>query len=95
MARTSVNDLRWAKVATLGSLVAFVAAAAVTWIAPSRPATAYTKVTYRQGGATTTTVCGESAESTPSAITIKLAPSGEQKIPLSDVVSIDAVKSCG
>jgi hypothetical protein len=95
MARASVNDLRWAKLATLGSLAAFIAAAAITWAAPGRPATAYTKVAYRNGGTTTTTVCGESAETTPGAITIKLAPRGEQKIPLSDVLSIDAVKSCG
>jgi len=93
MARTSVNDLRWAKVATLGSLATFVSAAAITWIAPGRPATTYTKVTFRKAG-TAATVCGESVKATSDAITIKLAPSGTQRIPVSDTLSVAVVKSC-
>jgi hypothetical protein len=93
MARTSVNDLRWAKLATIGSLVAFVSAAAITWAAPGRPATTYTKVTYRKAG-TVATICGESVEATSDAITIKLAPGGTQTIPVSDTVSMAVVKSC-
>jgi hypothetical protein len=93
MARTSVNDLRWAKLATLGSLAAFVAAAAITWAAPGRPATTYTKVTFRKAG-TTATACGESVKATSDTITIKLAPSGTQTIPVSDTVSVAVVKSC-
>lgn len=93
IARTSVNDLRWAKLATLGSLATFVSAAAITWIAPGRPATTYTKVTFRKAG-TAATVCGESVKATSDAITIKLAPSGTQTIPVSDTVSVAVVKSC-
>jgi hypothetical protein len=93
MARTSVNDLRWAKLATIGSLVAFVSAAAITWAAPGRPATTYTKVIYRKAGAAAT-ICGESVEATSDAITIKLAPGGTQTVPVSDTVSVAVVKSC-
>jgi hypothetical protein len=93
MARTSVNDLRWAKLATLGSLATFVFAAAITWVAPGQPAAKYTKVTYRQAG-TVATVCGESVKTSTGSITIRLAPNGTQDIPVSDLVSVAVVKSC-
>ncbi len=92
-AQTAVNDLRLAKGATIGSLLAFAAAASVTWFAPGPPAPAFLKATY-QTLETTATICGESIASPTGTLTIKPAEGEAQKIQLPEVISIKVVKSC-
>lgn len=92
-ARTAVNDLRHAKVATIFAMFAFAAAAAITWFAPGPPVPASAKVTYRVRGGRITT-CGKVAESKAGRLKIE-PPSGRSHTPsLRAVDSIRIVKSC-
>jgi hypothetical protein len=90
--RTAVHDLRLAKGATIGSLLAFAAAASVTWFAPGPPA-AFIKAAYRTPE-TTATLCGKSVASPVGTLTIKPSEGQAQRIQLAEVVSIKAVESC-
>jgi hypothetical protein len=92
-AQTAVNDLRLAKGATIGSLLAFAAAASITWFAPGPPAPAFVKATYRTSGQIAT-ICGEIRASPTSTLTIKGANGSAKEVKLPDVVSIEVVDGC-
>ena len=92
-ARTAVGDLRQAKIATVGSLMAFAAAAAITWFAPGPPSPAFVSVTYRTTGGTATT-CGKAGESSAGTLAINPASGPTQTIPLKDVTSLKVVSKC-
>lgn len=92
-ARTAVNDLRHAKVATVLAMVAFGAAAAITWFAPGPPAPAFVSATYRTGGGTTTT-CGRATDSPAGTLWIKPTSGRVQRITLKDAESVKVVASC-
>jgi hypothetical protein len=92
-ARTAVGDLRQAKVATVFSLIAFGAAAAITWYAPGPPAPAFVSATYRTGGATTT-ACGKAVDSPAGMLWVKPASGAVQKIPLKAAESVKVVAGC-
>ena len=93
MARTAVNDLRWAKLATIGSLVAIAAATGLTWYAPGPPEPAFAEVTYQTPG-TTATICGKSAGSRAGAVTIQPAVGKAQTFQVSTIISVKVVASC-
>jgi hypothetical protein len=92
-ARTAVGDLRQAKVATVFSLIAFGAAAAITWYAPGPPAPAFVSATYRTGGATAT-ACGKAVDSPAGMLWVKPASGAVQKIPLKAAESVKVVAGC-
>jgi hypothetical protein len=92
-ARIAVNDLRRAKVATIGSLITFAAAASITWFAPGPSAPGFAEVTYRTHG-TTATICGKSIESRAGTLTVEPPRSETQKILPRQIVSVMVVKTC-
>jgi hypothetical protein len=93
-ARTAVGDLRQAKVATIGSLISFGAAAAITWFAPGPPPPGFVSATYRPSGQPTTTTCGEAVPSPTGTLSIRPAAGSTQTLALEDVRSIKVVASC-
>jgi hypothetical protein len=92
-ARTAVGDLRQAKVATVGSLVAFAAAAAITWFAPGPPSPAVTAI-YRTAGGGTATTCGSVGKGPTGTISIDPAAGPTKTIALKDVDSLAVVSKC-
>jgi hypothetical protein len=92
-ARTAVGDLRQAKVATVGAMIAFGAAAAITWFAPGPSPSALAKVIYRARAGRVTT-CGKLVESRNGRLGIEPASGLVRTPPLRTVESIEIVKSC-
>jgi hypothetical protein len=92
-ARVAVNDLRQAKVATIGSLLAFTAAASITWFAPGPSSPGFAEVTY-QTKRTTAAICGKSVERRKGTLVIQPSRGKPQKIQPRKIVSIMIVKTC-
>jgi hypothetical protein len=88
-ARTAVDDLRLAKVATVASLLSFAAAAAITWFAPGPSAPAYVRADDGRG-----TVCGRLLQSSGGMLTIEPRQGETRTLALARLVSLDVVPSC-
>jgi len=92
--RQAVNDLRLAKAATIASLLAVTAAAAITWFAPGPSSHTLASVTYKKKGKMAPSICGEIVGSPAGTLDVKSSNGVQNDLHLSDVLSIEIVKTC-
>jgi hypothetical protein len=92
-AQTAVGDLRQAKLATVLSLVAFGAAATITWFAPGPAAPAFVAVSYHESG-TAKKACGKVLKSPTGRLWLEPTSGPTTKLALRDADVVTVVASC-
>jgi hypothetical protein len=94
-ARAAVDDLRWAKVATISSLVLLALATVITWAAPGPPPPAFVNAQFAAGGeGETAAICGELIHADSDEVLIEVRDGDVRRFSLPNIRSFSVVDEC-